>query len=61
MLALCQSELLRLTANPRMTYSAYRLSFREQQNDLSNCILNMTDRLSDSLQDQHLSKVPDSM
>ncbi|KAL9573922.1 hypothetical protein ACKAV7_001954 [Fusarium commune] len=62
MLALCQSELLHLTAIPRATYSSYMLpeqvSFCNQKDDLANCILNLTDRLSESLRQQHLSKVP---
>jgi hypothetical protein len=65
MLALSHSELMRLTANPPAAYSAYRLhersSLREQKLNLSNCILNITDRLSDSLRYQYLSKVPESM
>jgi hypothetical protein len=65
MIALCQSELLRLTVNPRVAYSAYSLhersSLREQKYDLSNCILSMTERLSNSLRRQHLSKVPEIM
>ncbi|TXC08865.1 hypothetical protein FocTR4_00002340 [Fusarium oxysporum f. sp. cubense] len=62
MLVLCQSELLHLTANTRATYSSYMLheqaSFRNQKDDLANCILNLTDRLSESLRQQHLSRVP---
>lgn len=65
MLALCQSELLHLTAIPRVTYPSYMLheqvSFRNKKDDLANCILNLTDRLSESLRQQHLSKVPPSM
>ncbi|PCD41102.1 hypothetical protein AU210_003660 [Fusarium oxysporum f. sp. radicis-cucumerinum] len=65
MLVLCQSELLHLTANPRATYSSYMLheqvSFRNQKDDLANCILNLTDRLSESLRQQHLSRVPPIM
>ncbi|KAF5678606.1 cutinase transcription factor 1 beta [Fusarium heterosporum] len=65
MLALCQNELLCIMANSRVACSANSMhegsSFCEKKHNLSNCILNMTDRLSDSLQHQHLSKVPESM
>ncbi|KAI6757066.1 hypothetical protein HG530_011664 [Fusarium avenaceum] len=43
MLALCHSELMRLMANPPVTYPAYRLherfSIQKQKQDLLNCIL----------------------
>ncbi|CEI38438.1 unnamed protein product [Fusarium venenatum] len=65
MLALCQSDLLRYAASPRATFSTSRLfkqSFvREQKHHYLNYIANMTDRLSNCLQHQHLSQVPESM
>ncbi|EKJ69698.1 hypothetical protein FPSE_10112 [Fusarium pseudograminearum CS3096] len=64
MLALCQSELLRLTVNPRTTYSTSRRQqslLSEPERQYSSCILKMADRLSHSLQHQHLCRVPESM
>ncbi|WXC61828.1 hypothetical protein SNK03_007701 [Fusarium graminearum] len=64
MLALCQSELLRLTVNPRTTYSTSRRQqplLSEPERQYSSCILKMADQLSHSLQRQHLCRVPESM
>ncbi|VTT79013.1 unnamed protein product [Fusarium fujikuroi] len=65
MLAICEIELLHLAANPQATYSSYmryeRVSFRRQKDDLANCILKLTDRILESLREQHLSKVPPIM
>ncbi|XEU97335.1 hypothetical protein FSHL1_002621 [Fusarium sambucinum] len=65
MLALCQSDLLRYAVSPRATSSTSRLlkqSFlRDQKQHYLDCIVNLTDRLSDALQHQHLSQVPESM
>ncbi|RFN47011.1 cutinase transcription factor 1 beta [Fusarium flagelliforme] len=65
MLSLCQSEILGLTTSSRLAASPYKIherpSIREKKYDLSNCIINLTDRLSDSLQQQLLPQVPESM
>lgn len=65
MLALCQRELLRVTASSNIQQSANilheRPSFFEQNHSLSNRILDMTDRLTDSVQHQDLSRVPEIM
>ncbi|CVK87957.1 uncharacterized protein FMAN_05258 [Fusarium mangiferae] len=61
MLAICQTELSHLTANPQATHSSYmlheRVSFRRQNEDLANCILKLTDRILESLREQHLFNV----
>ncbi|KAH7199011.1 uncharacterized protein B0J16DRAFT_392959 [Fusarium flagelliforme] len=65
MLSLCHSELLGVTRSPHLAASHYQMherpSVREPKHDLSSCILNLTDRLLDSLQQQLLPQVPESM
>ncbi|KAL3588271.1 hypothetical protein FPOAC2_10424 [Fusarium poae] len=65
MLALCQSDLLRYAASLRAMSSTSRLLehsfFREQKHHYLNCIINMTDRLSDCSLHQYLSQVPETM